>query len=216
MRKGSGRFMIHLKKVRNNFERRSKAWLDSVDGVRYATDHKARDILVAHIAIELQTSLGYVARSCYLAGMLGGRSAAGTTIRALSKHTQLSALQLAAAVIKRSPKQVPGRDEPSWHSGDHLTRVIGAVNPANSSDILTALGIYPDARKAVLAVRNFYAHRGRHTLEEIRHVLLTEYAVALASHPTAYLLNPPSGRPHTFLEQWIWNYRDIVEAMCGS
>lgn len=208
--------MIHLERVQNNFHRRTERMLGFIDRARTSADHTTGDALVAYVAIELQTSLGYVAKSCFLAGMLGGRSANGTRIRAPATHTQLGALQLAASVIKQNPRQVPGRDEPAWHSGDHLARIVASASPANSVDIQAALGVFPEARKAVLAVRNFYAHRAQHTLLVIRTVLLTEYAEVLRGHPSDGLLTPPIAHPQPFLERWVWNYRDIVNTMCGA
>jgi hypothetical protein len=208
--------MIQLRHIRTNFMRRTETMLELADRARAAPDRKTRDVLIAHVSIELQTSLGYVSRSCFLAGMLGGKSAAGTPIRVKTGYTQLTALMAAAAVIKKSPKDVPGRDEPTWHSSDHLSRVVGGVKPANEVDILTSLGVFPEARMAVLAVRNFYAHRGQHTLQVIRNVLLSEYAEVLPGHPSTHLVTTPGAHANPFLDRWVWNYRDIVEAMCGS
>ena len=209
--------MILLGKVLLNFERRTRRWLELVDQARLSADMQKRDRIVGYVAMEMQTGLGYVARSSYLAGMLGGKSAANLRIRPARLYSQHDALVIAArAAGRKRPSALPGRDEPSWNSSDHLSKATVSGKPANAPDLIAALGVFPDARKAVVAVRNFYAHRGEHTLQAIADIMFSEYAEVLTEHPSKGLLQPTPSLPYPILERWVQNYADVVRVMCGA
>lgn len=208
--------MIQLGKVKQNFKRRAFGLLELIDSAGRSPSRRQRDQVASFLTIELQTSLGYVARSCYLAGMLGGVTAAGGALRGSRAHSKADALRSAAIAIgKKRPTEIPGRDEPAWQSSDHLSRVIASVHPANSSDLMNSLGVFPDARRSVVAMRNFYAHRCEDTLRTVTNVLLAEYSFVIDKHPSVSLFEPLAARPGTLLEHWVWNYVDVVEVMCG-
>lgn len=217
--------MFVLAKVENNFRRRAGRFLTVIataDAYR-ANDHEARqyrDMTVGHVVVELQSSLGYVARSAVLAGMLGGKTSSGTCLTVVAgRASKTDVLRDAAHAAKpggRVGNKIPGRDEPAWHSAHHLGRVVGALKPSNANAITASLGLFPEARRALTAVRNFYAHRGEHTLLEIRDVLRTEYAEVLAGHPTDELFRLPARQRGSLLERWVWNYFDIVRVMCSD
>jgi hypothetical protein len=207
--------MVHLYKVHTNFERRALYLLGLVARASTCSDRKEVDRLLSYVAIEAQTSLGYVGKACFLAGMLGGKRGDGTTLRAGSSKSQVDVLLDASALFKKNPKSVPGRDEPAWHSGNHLSKLVG-LGPSNGADITAALGVFPEARRSILAVRNFYAHRSHHTLSEVDSVLLAEYSSALVGHPSSGLMQPAPLSPSSFMELWLWNYVDIASVMCGK
>lgn len=213
--------MVRLDRVYGNFERRAQNFLvllSKVSSIGRAgllgTDRRDKDLVAAYICIELQTGIGYVARSAYLAGMVGGYTASGQRIPRSSDATPHQALQKAAQIVGGNPNQVPGRGEPAWHSTDHLTRVVRALNPSNAADLIDSTSVFPQARQAVKAVRNFYAHRAEDTRLGIVDILRREYGERMQHHPSMELFHLPQWNPNCFLERWVWNYLDIVEVLC--
>lgn len=204
-----------LDKVLANFQRRARRFATVLNAAESVADRGGRDRAVSFVAIELQTAFAYVARSAFLAGMVGGRRANGTAIRPAAVVSKRDALVAGCKAVGCRSRRVPGRDEPAWHSSDHLSRVLSAA-PANAGDLTSALGIFPSARRAVLSARNFYAHRSRHTLSELDDVLTVEYGAPMAGHPTDELCRAAPGHASSFLDVWISNYLDMADALCGA
>jgi hypothetical protein len=203
--------VISLTSAYKSFERRSQLFLDMTSRAP-SLKGKARDHSVAHVVIELQTSLGFVARSAYLAGTVGGWRANGTKMpRRFANATD--ALMAAAQVVKKKPVSVPGRDEPSWHSSDHMVRVAASVAPSNSAAFTSATSAFPDVLATMICSRNFYAHRGAHTREEVERALATRFALVANGHLTDLLLSTHGGGA-PLLEVWIWNYLDVADLLC--
>ena len=82
------------------------------------------------------------------------------------------------------------------------------------AEMLAAMGVFPDARKCVKAFRHFYAHRNQETLRGARDVLGVEYGLTWSGHPSPALLRLSGGGGSSILETWIWNYVDVVHALC--
>ncbi len=207
--------MIDLAKVRANFDRRAQRFVYTASLLAGATSTASRDMdqQVSHIIVELESALAYVARCAYLAGSVGGADASGAKLRGTGVDS-VAALRAASRAVGKKAVQVPGRDEPSWSSASHVTAAAHAISVSNRGSIISAMGIFPDARKCVKAFRNFYAHRNADTLTEARSVLGTEYGLTWRGHPSPALLRLPSSSGGPLLETWIWNYVDIVHTLC--
>lgn len=207
--------MIDLVKVQANFNRRSQHFLHTVTALSSATGVSFRqlDVRVAYVIVELETAMAYATRSAYLAGTVGGRSAKGRRLNGTGIDS-VGALCAASKAVGKRAKQIPGRDEPSWASADQVATVAQRENPDNATDIITAMGIFPDARKCVKAFRNFFAHRNEDTFADARNALGTQYGLAFRGHPTHALVHLSLGGGSSILETWIWNYKDIVDALC--
>lgn len=213
--------MIRLDHVYGNFERRAQHFLLLLSEVSaigrvglLGTDRRDKDLVAAYICIELQTGIGYVARSAFLAGMVGGYTASGHRIPRSSSATQHQALKQAARIVGGDEGQVPGRGEPAWHSTVHLTRVVTQLQPSNEADLIASTGVSPKARIAVKAVRDFYAHRAKNSRLNIIDILRREYGERMQHHPSIELFNLTQWNRSCFLERWIWNYLDIAEVLC--
>lgn len=203
--------MISLAAVYQAFERRCQHFIHMTTRALSGT-RKARDHEVSHVVIELQSALSYVARSAYLAGTIGGWRANGTKM-ARSFGSATESLLAAARVVKKKPVDVPGRDEPSWQSSDHMARIATTINPANVSAFMTATSAYPDVLAAMTAARNFYAHRGQHTHASAARTLSDRLSIPTKGHLTDVLLSfHGAGAP--LLEVWCWNYLDVVALIC--
>lgn len=203
--------MINLHSVYQAFERRSQHFLHVIAETARSTG-KARDRSVAHVVIELQTALGFVARSAYLAGTVGGWRANRTKMRP-TFATAADSLLAAARVVRRKPVAVPGRDEPAWHSANHMVRVATRIAPANSTAFVNAASAFPDVFATMLASRNFYAHRAQNTRTEAERNLSTRFGLVTNGHLTDALLSI-DGRGVPLIETWIWNYLDVAELLC--
>lgn len=203
--------MINLAAVYSGFQRRAQHFL-LVASNAATQNGKARDQAAAHIVVELQTALGFVARAAFLAGAVGGWTARGTRLRGRFPKS-VDALLAAASVVRKNPQAIPGRDEPAWHSGDHMARVATSVLPANYGAFLQASSAYPSVLSTMTASRNFYAHRNEHTRMEAETALRVKFGVVPQRHMSGTLLAPrPGGAP--LLETWVWNYLDVVELLC--
>jgi hypothetical protein len=207
--------MIDLVKVRANFDRRAQHFLTSVALLTSGSGKSPREIdrEVSHIIIELESALAYASRSAYLAGSVGGRSAAGARLRGIGVDA-VSALTVAARAVGKKGNQIPGRDEPSWSSATNVATVAAVSRPSNEADIISAMGVFPGARKCVKSFRHFFAHRNEDTLKDARLQLGTEYGLVWKGHPTPALLRLSVSGGGSLLETWIWNYVDVVHALC--
>lgn len=203
--------MISLRKVYTAFERRCQTFLRLTQEAK-SSSGAARDVRIAHVVIGLQTALAYVSRSTYLAGTVGGWRANGIRMRGMFSDSP-SALMAAAKVIKPKASMVPGRDEPSWQSPDHMMRVANAIHPLNSIAFANATSAFPDTLALATASRNFYAHRGQHTREEVERQLSVRMAISARGHLTDVLIATNRGGS-PLLELWIWNYLDVAELLC--
>lgn len=209
--------MIDLAKVRANFDRRAGHFLGAVESAASQKDASARrdiDRLVAHTVIELETSVAYAARCAFLAGSLGGRNASGIRMTP-NALTAREALTNASRALGRRAVAIPGRDEPSWSSATHVSDVAARVGPANATDMIAAMGVFPEARRCVKSFRDFFAHRGQDTLRVAWDKVQLEYGLAGKGHPALALLALSVDGGASVLETWIWNYVDVVHTLCG-
>lgn len=205
--------LIDLSEVFRNFERRAQSFLTLLAAAK-AQSPKARDGTAAYVSLELETAIGYVVRTSYLAGCVGGYTKSGRYLSPVYS-ADYSALLDAAKTIKKNPVAIPGRDEPSWASVNHLSTVLGQVTPSNYSDLIGTTGAFIRDRRAVKQARNFYAHRGEYTWKDLRDSLSRDYGLTLSGHPSHELFYLNSGRPPYLLEEWVWNYLDVAEIACG-
>jgi len=207
--------VIGLGSVYKAFERRCQHFLQ-VTHEAMPKKGKERDRQVAHVVIELQTALGYVARSAYLAGTVGGWRGDGTKMPRRFPNAA-DALMAAAKVVKKKPVSVPGRDEPSWHSSHHLVKVAAGVvpSPSNSAAFALATSAFPDVLATMICSRNFYAHRAENTRAEFERALTTRFALVANGHLTDLLLST-HGAGSPLLEVWIWNYLDVAALLCET
>lgn len=206
--------MISLEAVRNNFDRRAQHLVLAVASITASTARRESDRIVASALIELESAMSYVVRSAFIAGGVGGWTAGGRRLRA-SYPSVPAALCAAAVAVGNRTRNIPGRDEPPWASSSKVITVAANTTLGNAHDITSAMGIFPSARKCVKAARNFFAHRAQDTLDEVRSSLRAEYGLALVRHPTLDLIRLSAQGPASLLEMWIWNYVDIVQAVCG-
>ena len=207
---------MDLRKVYANFERKARHLQNVVNASKKSSDRADRDRAVAHVSLELETGIGYVTRSAFLAGMLGGKTKNGLTLprRVGSINT---ALQTAALQVRKNkPKLIPGRDEPSWSSVDHLSKVVSGTSPSNALTLMAATSIHLKSRRGVKAARNFYAHRAENTFLEVQNVVGIEYGETVTNHPSLDFFVLPKAQPYCFLDLWIGNYVDIAEVLCGQ
>ena len=204
--------MIDLRRVRANFDRRAQTFLTALASVQVGPP-RPRDRVAAYVAMELQTALGRVARSVYLAHAVHGRTASGTKTGLRLYPSYHAALLGAAKVIKPKAAQVPGRDEPAWHSPHHF----GVVSSGHGFPITVVTGMDPwvDTIRAVKYLRHFYAHRNQSTWEEVRDEMFSQFAFVMTGHPSEALVSGAPGSPTPFLEGWVWDYVDTVANLCG-
>lgn len=207
--------MICLKKGLERFAHRVDR-LEALLRQGDALSGRDKDVYIASFLIELPTSFALLARSAYLAGAMSGRTARGICMTPRLFPSRSAALLGAAALFKKAPAHVPGRDEPSWQSLDHLARIAAKIGVANAADFVAATSMFPAAGTVVTATRNFYAHRTRHTLEKLRDDLRRYYAISLAGHPSDSLTVPLASRASPLVWEWAGNYRDMAEALCGA
>jgi hypothetical protein len=207
---------VDLEKVSTNFQRRLNMFLQIVSDAKASSNRRDADRAVTYVLIEMESAIGYVARSSFLAGSVGGRSASGYRFpgKGLTPHEALSRASCAVHPGKKSPA-VPGRDEPQWSSNKHLALVAEGVVPTNKHQLLHSTGVYPDARRCVKSLRNFVAHRSGDTVRAAFELIQREYGQAWGGPPTLAVLRNSISGGGSALETWLWNYRDAAEVLCS-
>lgn len=201
--------MIRLTHVNRNFQRRARKFL-AIAANSAVQSRVERDIALSHTLIEMQTAIGYVARSVYLAYAVGGRRASGAWIPRTGISTN-QALLNAAKVKKKKATQVPGRDEPAWHSPSDFTLVCNTLGIATG--VVSAIGYFPKSTNAVKRARHFYAHRNQDTYRHLKKALFQDYSVLISDHPSEVLPFPILSSP-PLLERWINDYMIIADDLC--
>ena len=186
-------------------------------------DAEAVDRAVAFAIIELDNLWAGVARSLFLSAAFAGCDATGTPL-SLSKVSRPrntdEALTHAIRCIKGSNYKRGStgpwtwRDEPPWWDPGTLLRSLQEIGASNYQQVNVALGAYPDVFVHLHAFRNFYAHRGKDTRQQlIPHLRLLQFPT---THSATLALSSPNPNVPLFRRQpLLLDWLDDVRATIG-
>lgn len=172
---------------------------------------------VAYAVIELQNTWMEFARALFLTYALGGRDPSGTWVKhGLAQVVgPQDAIREAAHLFlpknRRRPK-VGRRDEPVWHQRTTLTRLVSHFGFSNSAHLMAGLSVQTKVFDFLPPMRNFYAHKNSDTSGSARR-MATHYRLGQTGHPTDLLLASAPNRPQSVAEDWVSDFRDIIEAL---
>ena len=181
------------------------------------------DRAVAFAIIELDNLWGGVARSLFLSAAFCGVDATGTRLRLSnvprSRNTD-EALTYAIRSLKGSNYKQGStgpwtwRDEPPWWSPATLLKSLQDIGASNYQQVNTALGAYPDVFEHLHVFRNFYAHRGKDTREQlIPHLRSLQFPITYSATVALNSPNPNSSLPRS--QPLVLDWLDDVQATIG-
>ena len=178
------------------------------------------DAAVAYVVIELDNLWSGIARSFFLSVAFCARDGMGGRIQ-LSRAVKAQSIDdaLTHAIRRCKPwRYRPGSngpwkwlDEPLWWNPNSLLDAMDEIGASNYQQVSMAMSASPNAFAYLHTFRNFYAHRGKGTRDEIvsdlrRLQFPTTYTATAAL--TSRVVANGQLRPQPLILDWlddIWN-----------
>ncbi len=184
---------------------------------------------LTYVVIELDNLWAAISRSLYLSSAMGARDVSGSRVSLSRVPTCKTVDEALTHAIRRckpwryQPKNQPPRqgpwswqDEPRWNSTGDLIDSLSEIGASTLSQVRGAVGLSPSLFGDLHAFRNFYAHRGRSTRQELLPII-RRYKLPSTMSATEVLCthvsSPQGQRPQPLILDWIDDLQDAVAAM---
>lgn len=180
------------------------------------------DAISTFVLVESANVWSTFARCYYVSCCCGARTATGHRIThgQPAIYDEGTAILHAVRLLKPQaiPRSAPASwrptplQEPRWLSRDTLGRLARDLNTSNLAQIQSALAVTTTAFDDLPTVRNFFAHRSRHTAAEVRQVA-RRYTISPLVRPKDICHQSAARMPHSLVSDWIFDIREVVRLL---
>lgn len=161
------------------------------------------------VVLEVLTLWANFARFYFISCALGAKSPDGGRVQL---GVAPFADEKAALAFGAKGEKNKSRGEPIWHDFDAFGRVMGKLNLADPTRLLTSLGYPSKVFDDLPPCRNFFAHRTQNTARKVKNVARRN-GINPALPPSEVVCTPATGRSYPLVVDWLDDLTAIIEIL---